>query len=166
MNKIASKYRFKYPELYNDLRCSESLPCSAYCLPKDHKKGPGLKDEPIHAATDTPATSLSRYLAKSLLMLLKHVPAHLKNTEELINFISNIDDNPVQGFCSLNVCNLYESMPLVDIDDHTPSIFTIVRRFFHQHKADCQLHALNDKEFEGLVRLCLTSDEVLIYGKG
>lgn len=64
------------------------------------------------------------------------------------------------------MCNLYGSIPLTDIDDHTPSIFTVARRFFRQYKADCQLHALSDKDFEELVRLCLTSDRVLIDGKG
>ncbi len=54
---------------------------------------------------------------------------------------------------------------MTDIDDHTPSIFTVARRFFRQYKADCQLHALSDEDFEELVRLCLTSDRVLIDGK-
>ena len=169
LNKVTNKYRHKNPKLYKDLKatiCSEPLPCSAYCLPKDHKEGSELKGRPIHAATDTPATSLSKYLAKSLQELLKHIPAHLKNTDEFINFISNTDSNSVQGFCSLDVCNLYGSIPLTDIDDHTPSIFTVARRFFHQYKADCRLHALSDEDFEELVRLCLTSDRVLIDGKG
>jgi hypothetical protein len=51
---------------------------------------------------------------------------------------------------------------MADIDDHTPRIFTVAWRFFRQHKADCQLHDLSDKDFEELVRLCLTSDRVLI----
>ena len=55
---------------------------------------------------------------------------------------------------------------MTDIDDHTPSIFTVARRFFRQYKADCQLYALSDGDFEELVRLCLTSDRVLIDGKG
>ena len=75
---------------------------------------------------------------------------------EFISFISNTDSNSVHGFCSLDLCNLYGSIPLTDIDDHTPSIFTVAQRFFRQYKADCQLHALSDKDFEELVRLCLT----------
>ena len=55
------------------------MPCPIYCLPKDHKEE-CLKGRPIHAATDTPATSLSKLLARSLNSLLKHVPAHLNNT--------------------------------------------------------------------------------------
>ncbi|CAB3980386.1 Hypothetical predicted protein, partial [Paramuricea clavata] len=66
LNKVANKYKSSDPKMYNNLRaniCSEPMPCPVYCLPKDHKEG-DLKGRPIHAATDTPATRLSRYLAK------------------------------------------------------------------------------------------------------
>ena len=168
LNNVANKYLYCDPRLYRDLRstiCSEPLPCSAYCLPKDHKEGE-LKGRPIHAATDTPATRLSKYLSKSLRVLLRHVPAHLKNTDEFIDFISDIDSELVHGFCSLDVCNLYGSIPLKDIDGDTPSIFTVARRFFSEYKTDCELHALSDEDFEELVRLCLKSDSVLIDNKG
>ena len=68
-----------------------------------------------------------------------------------------MDSNSVHGFGSI---------PMTDIDDHTPSIFTVAWHFFHQYKADCQLHALSDEDFEELVCLCLTSNWVLIDGKG
>jgi hypothetical protein len=48
LNKVTNKYRYKNPKLYKDLK----------------------------ATIDTPATSLSKYLAKSLQDLLKYVPAH------------------------------------------------------------------------------------------
>jgi hypothetical protein len=69
-----------------------------------HKEG-DLKGRPIHAATDTPATRLSRYLAKQLNMLLRYVPAHLRNTADFIEFINNLDCSSIHGFCSLDVCN-------------------------------------------------------------
>ena len=86
LNKITKKYEHEYPTLYKNLRqniCSDPLPCPVHCLPKDHKDGE-LKGRPIHAATDTPATSLSKYLIKSLSPLLKHIPAHLRNTDSLV----------------------------------------------------------------------------------
>jgi hypothetical protein len=46
LNKVTNKYRYKNPKLFKDLKttiCSEPLPCSAYCLPKDHKEGPNVK---------------------------------------------------------------------------------------------------------------------------
>lgn len=124
LNKIAAKYSKTQPELSKALKyniCCEPLPCPVYCLPKDHKEGE-LKGRPIHAATDTPATRLSEFLARSLNNLLTHVPAHLKNTQEFIAFISTLDN--IKGFCSLDVCNLYGSIPLDDRDDGTPGIYT------------------------------------------
>lgn len=169
LNKVANKYKTTDPKLYKALKvniCSEPMPCPVYCLPKDHKDG-DLKGRPIHSATDTPATSLSKFLAKSLNTLLRHVPAHLKNTEEFIDFLSGIDvGDTVHGFCSLDVCNLYGSIPLEDINTKTPSVFTVARHFFGQHKIDCELVSLSDEDFETLLRLCLTSDNVLIDGNG
>ena len=140
------------------------MPSPVYCLPKDHKEG-DLKGRPIHAATDVPGTSLSKFIAKSLHSLLRHVPAHLKNTHDFIGSISSIDGASVHGFCSLDVCNLYGSIPLEDLNDKTPSVFTVAKRFFHQYKSDCELSSLSDDDFELLIRLCLTSDRILIDGK-
>lgn len=154
LNKIAQKYEREYPQLCKNLKfniCSEPLPCPIYCLPKDHKEGE-LKGRPIHAATDTPATSLSKYLANSLNPLLRYVPAHLKNTEEFIKFLSEIDGE-IQGFCSLDVCNLYGSIPLEDINDKTPGIFIVATRFFLKNRTECELSPLSEQDFEALLRL-------------
>jgi hypothetical protein len=66
----------------------------------------------------------------------------------------------------IDVCNLYGSIPLKDIDGDTPSIFTVARPFFSEYKTDCELHALSDEDFEEIVRLCLISDTVLIGNNG
>ena len=52
------------------------------------------------------------------------------------------------GFCSLDVCNLYGSIPLEDLNDKTPSVFTVAKRFFHQYKRDCELSSLSEDDFE------------------
>ena len=130
LNKIADKYKTQQPKLWRDLKshiCSEPLPCPVYCLPKDHKQG-NLKGRPIHSATDTPATALSKYLVRSVKPLLNHVKSHLKNTDEFINFLNSIE-NEIHGFCSLDVTNLYGSIPLEDINQKTPGIFTVAKRF-------------------------------------
>ena len=123
LNDVDNKYQYSNPKLCKDLKaaiCSEPLPCTADCLPKDHKDG-DLKGRPIHAAVDATATSLSKYLAKALQPLLKHVPAHLRNTEEFVNFLSNVHGESVHEFCScLDVSNLYGSIPLKDLNDNTP----------------------------------------------
>ncbi|XP_068691180.1 uncharacterized protein [Montipora foliosa] len=130
-------------------------------LANDHKKGE-LKGRPIHAATDTPATRLSTFLVRSLNNILAHVPAHLKNTQEFIDFISSLDD--IKGFCSRDVCNLYGSIPLEDLEDGTPGIFTVIRDFFSTYKSATVLEHLSDDDFVSLLCLCITSDVVLIEG--
>jgi hypothetical protein len=83
-------------------------------------------------------------------VLLKDVPAHLKNTQEFINFLKGMDGELVYNFCSLDVCNLYGSIPLEDINPNTPSVFTVAKRFFNKHNNDCELWALSDDDFDTL----------------
>ena len=132
LNEVAHKYQYSNPKLRKDLKAtirSEPLPCTSYCLPTDYKDG-DLKSGPTHAAVDTPATSLSKYLAKALQPLLKHVPAHLRNTEEFVDFLSNLDGKSVHEFCSLDVSSLYGSIPLEDLSDNTPRVFAVAANFF------------------------------------
>ena len=68
-------------------------------------------------------------------------------------------------FCSLDASNFYGSIPLKDLNDNTPSVFTAATNFFSKHKADCGLNGLSDEEFDQLVRLFLTNDTVLISNK-
>ena len=84
------------------------------------------------------------------------MPAHLKDTQEFIDFILTFND--IKGFCSLDFCNLYGSIPLEDLEDGTPGIFTIMKDFFSTHKT------ATDDDFVSLLCLCITSDVVLIKG--
>ena len=114
-----NKYKANHPKMYNNLRaniCSEPMPCPVYCSPKGHKEG-DMEGRPIHTATNTPATQLSKYFAKELNTLLDYVPAHLKNTADFAGFIKNLDWSSIHGFCSLNVCNLYGFIPLEDLNE-------------------------------------------------
>ena len=52
-----------------------------------------------------------------------------------------------------------------DLNDNTPSVFTVATNFFSKHKADCDLYHLSNEDFDQLVRLSLTSDTVLIGNK-
>ncbi|XP_068713298.1 fibronectin type III domain-containing protein-like [Montipora foliosa] len=83
-------------------------------------------------------------------------------TGGIARIIDNLDD--IKGFCSLDVCNLYGSIPLEDLEDGTPGIFTIMRDFFSTHKSVIDLEHLSDDDFVSLLRLCITSDVVLIEG--
>ena len=52
-----------------------------------------------------------------------------------------------------------------DLNDNTPSVFTVATNFFSKHKADCDLYDLSNEDFDQLVGLPLTSDTVLIENK-
>jgi hypothetical protein len=41
-----------------------------------------------------------------------------------------------------------------------------LKRFFQKYKKECNLWPLDDDDFDTLVRLCLSSDYVLIEGTG
>ncbi|XP_020900039.1 uncharacterized protein LOC110238696 [Exaiptasia diaphana] len=73
-------------------------------------------------------------------------------------------DGSIKGFCSLDVCNLYGSIPLEDKEDGTPGLFSVIREFFSNFKHNSCLQHLTDMDFETLIRLCLTSDTILIDG--
>ena len=45
-------------------------------------------------------------------------------------------------------------------------MFTVAKRFFQKYKKECNLRPLDDDDFDELVRLCLSSDNVLIEGTG
>ena len=68
-------------------------------------------------------------------------------------------------FCSLDASNLYGSIPLKDLNDNTPSVFTAAANFFSKHKADCDLNGLSNEDFDQLVRLFVTNDTILIRNK-
>ena len=71
----------------------------------------------------------------------------------------------MHDFCSLKASNLYGSIPLKDLGDNIPSVFTAATNFFSKHKADCDLNGLSDEDFDQLVRLFLTNDTILIRNK-
>ena len=77
-------------------------------------------------------------------------------------FISSLDD--IKGFWSLDVCNLYGSILLKDLEDGTPGIFTTMEAFFTTNKTANDLQHLSHDDFVSSLRLGITSDVVLIEG--
>ena len=77
-------------------------------------------------------------------------------------FISSLDD--IKGLCSLDVCNLYGSILLEDLEDGIPGIFTSMKNFFSTHKTANDLQHLSHDDFVSLLRLGITSDGGLIEG--
>ena len=94
-------------------------------------------------------TSLNPGLFSTTMEAEKRYPGN--EVEEFIDFISTLDD--IKGFCSLDVCNLYGSIPLEDLEDGTPGIFTIMKDFFSTHKTATDLQHISDDDFVSLLRL-------------
>jgi hypothetical protein len=58
----------------------------------------------------------------------------LSNTQDFKEFLSGIDGESVESFCSLDFCNLYGSIALQDLNENTPSVFTVAKRFLQKYK--------------------------------
>ncbi|MEL7308687.1 MAG: hypothetical protein AAGK05_13000, partial [Pseudomonadota bacterium] len=116
---------------------------------------------PIVAAIDAPATNLSTYLARILNVLItNHVAAHLNSTGDFLESIKDLELDRGMEFASLDVVNLYGSIP---VEDHTfPGAISVVSDFFDNFKDECDLKAIEKKDFAALLRLCLTSDTIRI----
>ena len=96
------------------LQCkvSEPLPSKPYGLPKDHKEGP-LTCRPIISTCDSSVRQLSVLMSNTLNPLIPcHVEAHLPSTTHFISSIQHFTMEPEYTFGSLDVCNLYGSIPL------------------------------------------------------
>ena len=95
---------------------NSSLP-SFYHLIKTHKEGPSLKIRPIVSAIDSPSWRLCHFVNKLLKLSLDNVPAHLENSQTLIDNIKSLDRSTISRYnyvCSLDVCSLYTSIPIDD----------------------------------------------------
>jgi hypothetical protein len=163
-NKSLSLIACKYPgttgNFLKSLTCSEPIPSTMICLPKDHKPGP-LKGRPVVAAVDGPSTKLSRQLAGILNKLLHNIPAHLSSSTAFVDSISNLTINPNCQIASLDVSNLYGSIPLSGRDN----IFEIATNFFDQHRQETPIPQVSKEDFQSLLELCLCSDTISINGK-
>lgn len=94
-----------------------SKPAHFSTLIKDHKE----KTEkhfplrPIASVHGTPTEKVDWLVSKILNQFLQFVPAHLKNSSDLIDCFASIDKtklNPRQMFLSLDVVQLYPSIPI------------------------------------------------------
>ena len=109
------------------------------------------------AAVDGPATKLCKFLASTFTPLLNNIPAHINSTSSFLEALNSVS-NPSYSFASLDVVDLYGSIP---IQDNTfPGVLTIVTDFFERNKRDTALRDLHRDDFNALLHLCLTSDSM------
>ena len=132
-------------------------------LPKDHKPGP-LKGRPIVAAVDAPAARLPRFLASELYPLLRQaIPAHLDSTSSFLQAIASVELSSNSEFASLDIVNLYGSIPVED--GMFPGALSIVTQFFDAHRGGTLLAPVTKEDFTALLRLSLTSDTIQVNSK-
>jgi len=153
-------------EIHNHImkcKVSEPLPSHAYTLPKDHKQGP-LKGRPIISTTNSAIKGVAKLINTILTPLLKpHVPAHLESTQDFKETIDNTTINNNQYFYSLDVTNLYGSIPIND-EENTTGLITVVTKFFEQHQSASTMPGLSSSDFQCLLKICLTEDRYLLDG--
>ena len=163
LSNIAKRYTDPTKEALSRCACSEPLPSRLRVLPKDHKDGP-LKGRPIVAATDAPATKLSKFLSTELYEVIRReVPTHLDSTHSFLRAISTIQVTDHCQFASLDIVNLYGSIPIQD--GMFPGALSVVTDFFGRHKSYTQLASLRDEDFCLLLQLCLISDTIQVDGQ-
>ena len=100
-------------ELIQNLQTPTSARCQEfYALPKTHKED--LKIRPIVSACGGIFDRLGWLLQTILKPLLDHVPAHLKNTSDLIKRFDALDADSIIGMIpiSLDVISLYTNIPV------------------------------------------------------
>ena len=108
---------------------------------------------------------LSKLLANALNPLVKQfVPAHLNSTTEFISSLKLLQPPAACNFGSIDVTNLYGSIPLFDTDTH-PGLITIATKFFNDFKASSFLSDISAKDFSKLLKICLLEDCYLFQGK-
>jgi len=132
-------------------------------LPKDHKAGE-LKGRPIIASKDSAVRPLSQLLARLLNPLIKnHVNSHLQSTQMFISSLKSVNINSAIEFGSLDVENLYGSIPLDDGRNYR-GLQTVICDFFREFKRESILPDLHEVDFAELLNICLHEDRYILDG--
>ena len=127
-----------------------------YSVPKYHQTT--IKGRPIVNASDTPSTALCKLMADMLKPLLSFIPAHLKNSYEFIERIKNYEWKSDDEFGSLDVTNLYGSIPIEGLEN----FIDIVSDFFERYEEHIDIPEITKNDFKYLINLCLFSDSIFI----
>lgn len=167
-NKKLASLMNKYPNsncqtLLSKCKVSEPLPSLPYALPKDHKSGQ-IKGRPIISTLNSVVRPLSKLIANALNPLVKlNIESHLESTESFLCSLSDVSVQDEQWFGSLDVINLYGSIPLSDTTT-TKGLITVATEFFARYGLASCLAEMTPADFEVILRLCLFEDVYLFNG--
>ena len=137
--------------LVNSLLPQGSRTAEFYGLPKNHKDSVPLR--PIVSACGGPLDKLTWFLEQIISQLVKHVPAHLPNTDA---YLQRIKQKYTDGFppgtilFSLDVCNLYGNIPISEA-------VQVVMDLLQKHKDTTNMFGLSWTDLEPLLQHCLTN---------
>lgn len=115
-----------------------STPAQFTTLIKDHKKKTetGYPLRPLASTINTPTDKLDWLVSKILNQCLQFIPSYLKNTDELIEKLNNMNKKLLTSdhiFISLDVVNLYPSIPInegiASVMNFAESIWTKIDSF-------------------------------------
>ena len=128
-----------------------------YHLIKTHKPLVNLKVRPIVSNCNGPTEKLSWLLTKILTPLLDNVPAHLKNSNTLIERLQTLTPSVRQQYpypFSLDVVALYTSIPVEDAITNTINI--LERDHFHHS-------SLSNSDINDLLKVLLSNTYFQFY---
>jgi hypothetical protein len=165
LSQIIGKYpRSSFSKRLSACLTSEPLPSKPYALPKDHKPGQ-LKGRPIISTCNSVVRPLAQLLADILYPLIpKFVPAHLDSTKQFVQIVKGLPCGPQYSFGSLDVVNLYGSIPLED-GNGVLGLVTFLCDFFSAHKMESIFPILSTEDFKTLIKMCLYEDRYLFNGE-
>ena len=146
-----------------DYKISEPLPSNAYALPKDHKEVQ-LKVRPIISTTDSFVRPLAQLFSNLLMPIIKdNVMFYIQSTSDFINEIKQVMFNVNMEFGSLNVVNLYGSIPLEDnLSVNSIGLISTVIEFFDKCWMTSVLPDIKTADFKVLLKLLLYTDVYLM----
>ena len=142
--------------IFSEAKCSEPIANNMTILAKDHKQP--TRGRPVVSATDSEGTTLSRILAELLKPLLLKVKAHVSDTSQFINFLTSTSVNSDCCFGSLDVVNLYGSIPLNGLNN----VYDVFGNFFDTHKDSTLLKDFSKESLIKLIKLATQSDRINI----
>ena len=93
-------------------------------------------------------------------LIKDNVHTHIASTQDFLKRLPSMELTPSSRFASLDVVNLYGSIPIED--GFFSSALSTVSEFFQTHKARTCLAELTNDDFCALLKLCLTADTVQV----
>ena len=140
-----------------------SSPAKFTTLIKDHKclTADGYPLRPLASTVNTPTDKIDWLTSRILNQLLKFIPSHLMNTDNVINKLGALDKDQIsneQLFISLDVVNLYPSIPIDEA-------IKVIIDFATEHWKDIDAFGLSTDDLRHCLTFIAHNYEIEFHGK-